>query len=303
MKFVFFLIPHYIDLMEKNKWTGSKLPKTGVFSGSLIFAALFVLLCAACKSGPSPEAGEPENQFLLRKTALSVLLCPERISGSPRMNLNLSLLDVSGGRERESFFRNLLYEGRSLPEYRDTLIEDWRKAYTAGQDPEKENSGGPRESMNWEYAEYMDFQVFGDRWMAISREKEYYTGGAHGISEKTFYTVDLAERKSLSPRDLFTAPESPELRSLILEALRERAGLGKNAPLSSGVYFKDEPETGGAFFPDPRGLGFHWNPYEIAPYSEGHIEVIIPWEKTEGLLGETGQSLRELFREGSENSG
>lgn len=253
-----------------------------------------VFLCAgACQNGSPREGGEAKNRFLLRKTARPVLLLPEQKRGSPRMNLNLVLLDVTGSREREVFFRNLLYEGRSLPEYQKALIEEYRAAFIAGQEQNPENSGAP---LDWNYGEYMDFRIYQDRWIVLSREKDYYTGGAHGMRDKTYYTVDLAELKNLSHEDLLTAPESPEFYGLVLEALREKDGLEKDAPLSSGIYFYDAPETGSSFFPGPEGLGFHWNPYEIAPYSEGPVEVVIPWEKIEGLLNDRGQSIRSLFK-------
>jgi hypothetical protein len=264
--------------MKKNKWI------------SFTAAALFILLIgSACKSSSSQKGEEVKQAFQLRKMALSILLYPEQISGSPRMSFNLILLDISGNEARENFFRDLLYEGRNSGEYRDVLIEGYRADYLKMKDLHNENTDMP--SMNWEYREQMDFKIFSDRWIIISRDKEYYTGGAHGMSLKTFYTVDLEELKALSWEDLFTAPESPEFYSLILEALRERSGLGKSVPLSSGIYFTDKPEISPAFFPGPGGLTFHWNPYDITPYSEGHIETLVPWEKLEPLLSEYGREI------------
>jgi hypothetical protein len=293
LRFALFLILYYIGLMKKNKWIMGISGNPGwVFRGFLIFMAA-VFLAASCQSNPPGEAGETPNRFSLRKKNLSVLLFPEKTSGSPRMNLNLALLDAAGSGDREHFFRDLLYEGRSLSEYQDALIEGYRAAGIVGRDQNPEESGPP---LDWEYAEHMDFQIYQDRWIMISREKEYYTGGAHGMREKTFYTVNLEELKNFSWKDLLTAPESPEFYHLVLEALREKDGLEKNAPLSSGIYFEDEPEIGPNFFPGPGGLVFHWNPYEIAPYSGGYQEIQIPWEKIEGLLNERGREIRSLFK-------
>jgi hypothetical protein len=108
--------------------------------------------------------------------------------------------------------------------------------------------------------------------------------------------VDLQKQKALNWRDLFTDPESPDLYRSVLDGLREYAGLEKNAPLSSGIYFEDEPEISGNFFLTSDGLGFHWNPYEIGPYSEGSVKIVIPWEKINRLLNAEGRTiLNEWF--------
>jgi hypothetical protein len=145
--------------------------------------------------------------------------------------------------------------------------------------------------MDWEYTESMEVRTFSDIGAVIGRTKAYYTGGAHGMEQKTYYVVDLQNEKALDWRDLFTDPESPELYSLVLENLRQFAGLEKNAPLSSGFYFDDEPEISDNFFLTVDGIGFRWNPYEISPYSEGSIEIIISWEKIRPLLNDEGLAL------------
>jgi hypothetical protein len=258
-------------------------------------AALFLVLAgSACKNGPSRKDEGGKHLFSLRKMPLSILLYPEQTSGSPRMNFDLTLLDVSGPEARVKFFNALLYEGQSPDEYRDGLVEGYRADYMETRDQYNENPN--RLSMNWEYTEEMNFNFFSDRWVLINRSRDYYTGGAHGMSEKAFYTVDLEELKTVSWEDMFTAPDSPEFYSLILEALRGRSGLKKDAPLSSGIYFNDNPKISPLFFPGPGGLTFHWNPYDIAPYSEGHLEINIPWEKIDSLLNEEGQRIRNIFK-------
>jgi hypothetical protein len=247
-------------------------------------------LTAACTGGPPPGPAEEKNQteFQTKKITVSVLLVPEQISGSPRMNFNLSILDVSGPGELENFFKVLLYDGQTIDEYKETLVEGYRAVYQDMRETVEENSGTPPEIMEWEYTESMDIREFSDRGAVIDRTKYYYTGGAHGMTQKTYYVVDLQKQKALDWYDLFTDPESPELYGLVLDGLREYAGLGKNAPLSSGIYFEDEPAISGNFFPASGGLGFHWNPYEIGPYSEGSVEIVIPWKKVTHLLNDEG---------------
>jgi hypothetical protein len=253
-----------------------------------VFFVLF--LAAACTGGP-PPGDEDKLELEPKKITVSVLLFPEQISGSPRMNFTLSVLKASGSEELENFFNVLLYDGRTIDEYKETLIECYRSAYQNMREVAEQRPDIPPSAMDWEYTEIMETRTFSDRGLLIERKKEYYTGGAHGMEQKIYYTVDLKEPKVLRMEDLFTDPESPELRRIVWNGLREYAALEENIPLSSGIYFDDEPEMSGNCFPTYDGLGLRWNPYEIGPYSEGAIEIILPWKKIRHLLSKEGAAI------------
>jgi hypothetical protein len=253
-----------------------------------------LMLEAACGNGPVRQNSGNGGQFRVRNIRDSVLLDPERKGGGPRMNFDINVLEVPGSRETADFFSLLLYEGRKTREYRESIIGMYRSAYREmdlAVEGAGESSGGPATVMDWEYGEYLDLETFAGRWLVLCRVQDSFTGGAHGISQKTYYVVDRKDLRALKWDEFFADPQSPELYGLILEALRERGGLEKNAPLSSGIYFEDEPAMSSDFFLNRDGLGFHWNPYEIGPYSEGHIEALIPWGKLEPLLSEYGREI------------
>jgi hypothetical protein len=265
----------------------------------VVYINIAILACgiiSACTSGPPAADQKEQSEFKLRRIAVSVLLFPELINGSPRMNFNLRILGVSGPEDLKNFFETLLYDGQTIDEYKRALIADYRAAYRSMRQGLSDiGINSPR--MDWEYIEYMDIRTFSDCGMVIGRKIEYFTGGAHGMSEKIYYVVDIKEQKLLHWQELFVNPESPELYRVILDGLRKYAGMEKDAPLSSGIYFEDEPEISGNFFPAAEGLGLRWNPYEIGPYSEGSIEIIIPWEKIRHLLSKEGRLiLSEWFR-------
>jgi hypothetical protein len=211
------------------------------------------------------------------------------------MNFNLILLETSGSEKLEKFFNALLYDGQEPGAYQETLVASYRADYLKTQDLYKENPDIPLSgSLNWEYREHLDFQTLADRWLVIARERESYTGGAHGMTGKIHYVVDLAEPKLLTLEDLFADPGDPGLYRLVQNALREYAGLEQNAPLSSGIFFEDVPAISPDFFVTPAGIVFHWDPYEIGPYSEGSIEAALTWEQAAGFLGGEGEA---MFRE------
>jgi hypothetical protein len=272
--------------MKKNKWM--------VLSTAALLSALVLALEAACAGGAPAEGGARGKLFTLRNIAASAHLDPEQAGDGPRLNMELSLLEASGPENTANFFNPLLYGGPDIDTYQAALVEEYRERYRV-MSANWEGPYAPRPDQDWEYVEKMAMTALSSRWLVIGRERESYTGGAHGMIEKIYYVVDLAEPKLLTLEDLFTDPGDPGLYRLVQNALREYAGLEQNASLSSGPYFEDDPYITSDFFLNREGLGFHWNPYEIAPYSERHIEVVIPWEKLAGLLNAYGRELAEAL--------
>jgi hypothetical protein len=66
--------------------------------------------------------------------------------------------------------------------------------------------------------------------------------------------------------------------------LRTLTGIGETAHLQEGGFFENTITIPENFFIVPGGLGFHWDPYEIAPYAMGPIEITIPFEKLQNVL-------------------
>jgi hypothetical protein len=211
------------------------------------------------------------------------------------MDFSLTLLDAAKPAKLRVFFNDLLYGGKTLDEYRDILVGEYQAGYRAMRAAVKEYPDMPAESLNWYYTESMNFLIFTDKAALISREKNYYTGGAHGMQETSYYAASLAQFEPLYWQDFFTDYNSPELYRLVLDQLRAKDNLASGAAPSTGIYFEDEPAITDNFFLTKGGFGFHWNVYDIAPYSEGPIEIIIPWEKIRPFLSTQGISLLADF--------
>jgi hypothetical protein len=141
-------------------------------SNSKCFLIPAIFLClgltAACTGTPSPEQEADRHMFQLRKFAASLQLTPEQNSGDPRINFNLTLLDVTGPENLERFFNTLLYDGQGLDGYRESLTESWQENYRSSRG--EETSG--MAFMNWDYTETMDLQPLADHWLVVGRLRE-----------------------------------------------------------------------------------------------------------------------------------
>jgi len=103
-----------------------------------------------------------------------------------------------------------------------------------------------------------------------------YTGGAHPNSRRRLVSFDVATGQHLGVEDLTTDIDT--ITAMVERQLRIDRGLGADADLeAAGFWFPDEGFT----LPDNLGITsdgvvFHWDAYEIAPYSMGPTDVIVP---------------------------
>jgi hypothetical protein len=273
--------------MKKNKPTA--------FITMLVLA--WTALALACGSGPSPGGALPETPstvpppgFRLRSLNTAAPLSAKSVKGNPRINIILSLLEVQEPGKEAQFFYDLLYSGSGPEQYRDALVKEYQDLYQ--EDPPDGEAG---RSFQWEHRETINARSLRERGLALAREKYIFTGGAHGMGTTTYYVADRGSLKILTMTDFFAEPGGEKLRSLIKEELRRRGGLAKDAPLSAGIYFEDEPPASSNFFINDEGLGLRWDPYEIAPYSEGGIEIILPWKVIRPLLKHEAMELLAEF--------
>jgi hypothetical protein len=149
-----------------------------------------------------------------------------------------------------------------------------------------------REEKEWEYFEQFSVKGQSPDYLSLCRERYYYTGGAHGNDEETFFVIGLKDMDLLSLDDIVADSTSAALAGVINSALRHDYELDPSAPLSGAGFLKDEASVPDSFYlSSSGGLVFHWNRYEIAPYAMGPVEVSVRGEQLSGLLTPRGEEL------------
>ncbi|MDR2797145.1 MAG: RsiV family protein [Treponema sp.] len=244
------------------------------------------LLITGCTSTPKSEAVEAPR-FLSHTEQEILLLYPDQEERSPRMTLNITVSDTSGSLGQ--LIQELLYDGLSPQAYTERLITQYGDQYFDMKsspmllDEYKDQFLG---TLNWEYTETLEASAPRPQVLVISRNLEYYLGGAHGMREKRYFVIfqDTHRVQRLVLEDLIEPASRSRLEVLVAQALRSEANLEPDEPLSQGGFFEDTVEVPDNFFLTPEGLGFHWDPYEIAPYVMGSIEVLLPYEQIQDIL-------------------
>jgi hypothetical protein len=265
------------------------------FPWSLFIVSLVFFACggipksAELKKGRDVQTVQYQT-ITLKSVYKKIVFSPDQGEKSPRFEVSLLLLEPAGNK----LLQKLLYEDLSPEEYTDRLIQNYKNSCQEILDQEKDIPDLPAAVLNWTYEETHGVHTY-SQLQVIDRTKEYYTGGAHGMKEKAYFVIDLAEKKQIHLTDLFLKEAGGPLKTRIEDALRIYSNLEAGAPLSAGYYFQDSVELPENFYLTSRGIGFHWDPYEIAPYAVGPVEIVIPYGDVGEFLNSRGTSLIAQF--------
>jgi hypothetical protein len=270
----------------------------------IVLFCLLPLLIPSCTGSPRME----KPQIFQWYYSYTILLTPELPNNSPKLEIALSMFQVRYPPVQTTFVNQVLYAGADTDAYKDRVVKEQRDyyrkslSYLADIDTESlkvYDSDGVEiedwESSNWRYTENFAPISPRNRGMVIERTKETYSGGAHGTRTIQYYVLDLESQKVLKIDDFINDYQGDRVRDLVYDALRKYSGLEKNQPLSEGIYLSDEPELTFNFFINEQGMGLHWDPYEIAPFSEGAIQVMLSWKEIRPLLLNSGMELLAKF--------
>jgi hypothetical protein len=111
-----------------------------------------------------------------------------------------------------------------------------------------------------------------------------YEGGAHPNSGKFYFVLDKNTGKKVSYKSLMKGHET-EFLSIAETEFKIQSGIKENEKIYDLYWFKDgQFQLTDNYAFTTEGLIFSYNPYEIAPYSFGIIELTLPYEKIENLI-------------------
>lgn len=160
--------------------------------------------------------------------------------------------------------------------FSDSLINDYKK-----QNADIISHFGTEKiaSLNWEYQTTGKFTGSRGRYTTYTVDKYSYTGGAHGMPWTTNYVFDLRDGHIVDESEIFTDDYKPLLSELLTAHARDNAENPENMTL-----FVSEVEPNGNFEVSEDGITYIYNPYDIAPYSEGIISITIPWKELKSIL-------------------
>ena len=112
-----------------------------------------------------------------------------------------------------------------------------------------------------------------------------YTGGAHGNRYLLIQNYDLETGDMVNEQDLFIDDYYEPLKTLLLNALIAQTDNAESKrDLRRMGYSVADVVPNENFYVTQEGITYVYNPYEIAPYAMGCIEIFLPWETVRPLI-------------------
>lgn len=223
------------------------------------------------------------SKIMLPKVASSDSNCIKNL----RDNIVIQVLGEKYVDLRDSKLLNV-YNDSSFNEYKQ-FMEENKVEYAAIESAEgEENMKFMMNFETWIEGNVL-FESAKDSILCYKSLLYSYTGGAHGMSTSNHQIYDLRDGMPLDKEMIF----KPAYENEVLNLLITHSGI-KQQENDENYELEDirEPILFGAdniyitnnISISPEGLIFHYNPYEVAPYSEGIIEISLPFVEIESIL-------------------
>lgn len=151
------------------------------------------------------------------------------------------------------------------------------------------------DSFNWEKSIRMDVINNESGWLCLQFETYAKSGSRDGSLVRKYLVFDINENKILKIDDLFSEEDLAMLSAKIESKLRLQYKLDTEKALTEFGFFSDSIQPSQNFYLHPGGIGFYYNVYEIAPYSNGTTDIFISWSEIETSSDEINRII-ETFR-------
>lgn len=145
--------------------------------------------------------------------------------------------------------------------------------------------GTLRPSFNWNAMAHIDLTCNIDGKVSLIYTQYQYMGGAHGLQSTFCLVVDVENNKILQLSDLFKPGYEKTLQQALEEEFRKQYNIPEGESLGgeSGLLFDAHLPVTSNFYITKEGVGFIYNPYEVAPYVVGKINLFLPFSRLKDL--------------------
>ena len=167
--------------------------------------------------------------------------------------------------------------------FADSLAKEYEKELREFYDPDNEYQG----TFAYEYSQTGKVSADAPAGIvAYTNRIEMYTGGAHGGAMESYINFQEETGRIITCEELFGYKQD-EVKKLIKEQIIKDNECKTEAELTekrSIFSLGDVYITDNNFLIEKDGILFCYNPYDIAPWSEGFIYAKLSYKKLEGLI-------------------
>jgi len=260
-----------------------------IISKALFFSLFVIIIFNSCKKNivELTENNYSTRHFLSKDTTLGAIKIfieteiPAKFKSKPVLDsIRTVIISSLYGNEYVEFPNDSLAQKFSNELINDYLLTNLPMVEKLS----KKNAY----SFNFEH-ELHGFSLLSDKFLFSYGISRYvYMGGAHGLSTRNFFNFDLNTGKLLKEADIFTENYDEKIKELIkiriVEQSLEDSTMIPISNLEDTDYWVDAIKPNGNFYITESSINYVFNPYEIAPYSLGETEVILPFDRIKDIL-------------------
>lgn len=257
---------------------------------TLLFILLLASLAYSCKKNPTKDQLDARIQWTsdTLKSENFVYMNGDSTKAGMKINLLLvypsaSINDSLLAHIRGLFFYafagegyNQMSPGEAFAQFENKYIAQAR-SYAAEAEDDPKDFAEYFQNINTTIVDTTSVSICA---LTVTRE---YMGGPHESHTLNYYNIDTRTGKLMNDDNLFKAGSIEKLAKLIQDELTTTV---KNAS-GEEISLLDETETirpNQNFYFGNKGLVYVFNPYEIATYADGIIEVTIAYEKLKEMI-------------------
>jgi hypothetical protein len=135
------------------------------------------------------------------------------------------------------------------------------------------------EGITYDINQNVQIEYLNDKLLTISNFTYFDGGGAHGMYGTSYSCIDLVHKRKLTIADVLDTLACRETLHTLLEKKFRIAYQVKKEEKISDYLFTDTIPITGMIFLTSKGIGFHYNPYEIGSYALGGVQIYIPFKE------------------------
>lgn len=208
--------------------------------------------------------------------------CQPSYDTCPHMMVTYDLLTNTDNKERinkaitDSIVKNLSTMGEDAPASIDDALNKFINEYTQAL-----NEG---DSQPWTYNVTGKSSYTNKKMFSYAVTAEYFTGGAHPNHFTSYYNFDLQKGRAMTLNDIFKSGFKDMLNEAIDRNFRKINGIKPGENLQEWGLFENAITYNENFSITENGIKFTYNPYEIAPYAAGTLEVVVPFSEVKDKI-------------------
>lgn len=143
----------------------------------------------------------------------------------------------------------------------------------------------PEDSIDqYEIGETVSIHYFDNRIISLAQDWFTYSGGAHGLYGTTYANFDLQNNRLLGlPDVLDTTAAAPSVEKILEKEFRKNFAFEEGEKLED-VLLVEKIHMSGNILLTGKGITFHYDPYVLAAYAYGSVDIFISYKDLQRWL-------------------